>query len=80
MQYLTKLKDGLVLAIFIYEGGDKGGDIFRILSYTDSVVFSSVSYQHIYGLRHLTFPPTLLYRPLYKPKYCTDVLTPLHCQ
>jgi hypothetical protein len=77
MRCLTKLKDGLVLAISTYEGGDIGEDIFCILSYSDSVAFSSVSYQHMYRLRHLTFPPTFLYRPLYKPKYCTDVLTPL---
>jgi hypothetical protein len=39
MRYLTKLKDGLVLAISTYEGGNIGEIIFRILSYSDSVVF-----------------------------------------
>jgi hypothetical protein len=78
MRYLTNLKNSLVLIISIYEGGNIREAIFCILSYLDLVVFSSVSSQHIYSPRHLTFPPTLRYRPLYKPKYYIDVLTPLY--
>jgi hypothetical protein len=78
MWYLTKLKDSLVLTISTYKGGNIEEDIFCILSYSDLVIFSLVSSQHIYGLYHLIFPFTLRYRPLYKPKYYIDVLIPLY--